>query len=406
MYAVAFWAPFVFPLPYQLPYQRASVLLAMAGQGDEPWEEYTPPPEEVAEYGRLWRMPADQRDLVYRWLKVERQKYHNHQLGRWLPPPLELVAPPTGYASRACPEGGATTSRGCRGHPSSWWLWYFRLSCKVCGEQRWFATAVYFPLVLNGIAGVCLAVSTGESTRISKYNAEPENQRQMNGIAYPEWMAFAVWFYPGMVFGDLYGFRNRNAVAQGSLADVLGELCRRHGITDLRPYVHVEPGAWVYGKLRRLLAICGIHLHCELISGLSYRRPASLDVFMSTNSPSSGMEPQLMALWNASYEDHNGIPVHFPSQDIWMYLPVWRSFGPSPDGNIMDYTAGTGMLAHVQRMTTLARPGDAIARGRIGNILGQLRPVLQPVPQPPVLRQPRAITDARMPQEEEQRARY
>ena len=229
----------------------------------------------------------------------------------------------------------------------------------------------------------------------------------MSGIQTPEWTAFDVWFYPGKVFGDLSGFTDRNAQHQGSLADVFRVLCTQARIANFTDHLFVQPGAWAYGGMRRLLQLFGIHVHCEVVSGLSYRRMASLDVFVATHTRSMGIEPQPMALWNASYEDKNGIG-HFPSQDHWWYLPVWRSFGPSEYGNNMDYKVDFGIQAHVegflQGLAPLARTGDAVARARIGHILGHLGPqVFLPGPQLAVLRPMLPLRDRRMPEEDEHR---
>ena len=98
------------------------VFLAMSGRWDEDTGEYTPSNAEVAEGMRRWEIPPDGDWKVFHWLKVqERQKYHDHQLGGWPLHPLELVAPPSGYAPRECPERGATSSRGRSGHPPGWW---------------------------------------------------------------------------------------------------------------------------------------------------------------------------------------------------------------------------------------------------------------------------------------------
>ena len=117
----------------------------MAGHWDEQSGEYTPSFEEVDECMRRWGMPGGEENKVFHWLK---------QLA----------------------------------------------------ENRSYATAVYFPFVWQAVMGVFLCLSTAESTRERASNGMVENQRRMGGIRTPEWLAFSVYFYPGLVFGNLLGF--------------------------------------------------------------------------------------------------------------------------------------------------------------------------------------------------------
>ncbi len=231
------------------------------------------------------------------------------------------------------------------------------------------------------------------------------NQLRMGGIQTPEWLAFAVYFYPGLAFGHLLGFRDPAAEYLGTLSDVFHRLCTEAGIANWRRHVFVGHGGWVYAGLRKLLQLLGIPVHSEVVSGLSYRRMASLDVFVATHTASMGMEPPCMALWNASHDVKDGITL-FPKQDHWWHMPVWRSFGQSEYGNVMDYRVDLGMPAHVQGVLAVLAPhgrtGDVSARRRIGTMLGHLAPdVWVPGAQLAVLRPMRAIRDRRMPEDDE-----
>lgn len=245
-------------------------------------------------------------------------------------------------------------------------------------EQSWFACAVYFPLVWEGIAGVCLCLSTPESTRQSKYNGEVENQRRMHGILHPEWLQFEVWFYPGLVFGNFRDFGNPNARRVGLLGDVLYQLSMSARIPDFNNYVFVPPGAWVYGNLCRLLHTLGINLVAEVMSGISYRRLASLDVFVGIWYPAMGMNPPAMARWNAAFEPTDRIR-QYPSQEYWWYMPVWRSEGQYEDGNhgnILDYQPDPSIPPHVQNVLATynahARMGNHGTNRRIAAMMGHI----------------------------------
>jgi hypothetical protein len=118
-----------------------------------------------------------------------------------------------------------------------------------------------------------------------------------------------------------------------------------------------------------------------------------------------GIEPQSMALWNASHDVNDGI-TYFPKQDHWWHMPVWRSCGQSQYGNVMDYQVDLRMPAHVQGvlavLAPLARTGDVSVRRRIGTMLGHLAPdVFLPGAQLAALRPIRAIRDGRMPEDDE-----
>ena len=230
-----------------------------------------------------------------------------------------------------------------------------------------------------------------------------ENQRRMRGIESPEWLHFDVYFYPGLVFGNISGFADPAATYLGTLSYVFQLLCTQAGIQNWRSHVFVGNGGWVYGGLRRLLQLLRIPVHSEVVSGLSYRRMASLDVFVATHTGAMGMEPPSMALWNASHDVTDGI-TYFPKQDQWWYMPVWRSEGQG-DLQVMDYQVDLGMPAHVQRVLAIldvhARPGGAVPRRRIGTLLGHLAPDVLPGAQFPSLRRIRAITDRRLPGDDE-----
>ena len=275
----------------------------MAVQLDEQSGEYTPSPEEVDEGMRRWGMPDGEENKVFHWLK---------QLA----------------------------------------------------ENRGYATAVYFPFVWQAVRGVFLCISTDESMGERTSNGMVDNQRRMGGIETPEWLAFSVFFYPGLVFGNFSGFNDPQAQPLGTLANVLDRLCADAGIRDWRRYVFVQPGGWVYAGLRHLLHLLRIPFHAELASGMSKRRIASLDVFVATHTGALGMDPQPMIRWNASHDVTDGIIQYFPNQDHWWHLPVWRSEGQYEHGNIMDYQVDPSIPPQRQGVLAVyAGPGRSRIRG-------------------------------------------
>ena len=204
-----------------------------------------------------------------------------------------------------------------------------------------------------------------------------ENQRRMGGIQTPEWLAFTVYFYPDLVFGNLRGFGDPAAQCLGTLSDVFHRLCTDAGIADWRRHVFVGHGDWVYAGLRKLLLLLKIPVHAEVVSGLSYRRMASLDVFVATHTGAMGILPPAMALWNASDDVKDGI-TYFPKQDHWWHMPVWRSVGQADSWNLMDYQVDLRIAPHVQGVLAVmdrhARTGDEVTRRRIGTMLRHLSP--------------------------------
>ena len=217
------------------------------------------------------------------------------------------------------------------------WHWI-----KALKERTWLATALYFPYVWQGTVGVFLCLSNPTSTRQSKENCIPEYQRRCGGIPYPEYLFYDVYFYPGMRFGNLCDFMDDRALRLGLLANVLVELCGRARVHFSEQDVFVRPGAWVYGGFRALMQRLRVPVHAEVVSGLSYRRLASLDVFMGIHTAAMGIEPSPMALWTVSNEDADRIP-YYPQQDQWWHMPVWRPAGQPEQVNIMDYPAEVGM---------------------------------------------------------------
>ena len=194
------------------------------------------------------------------------------------------------------------------------------------------ASAVYFAHRWQGSPGTFLCISTQESTAASKYNSNPRNQVGMEGIQNPEWLSFQAYFYAGLAFGNYEGFNNPGAVCLGTLGDVLQSLCTEARMQDWRALVYVRHGGWVYGGLRHVLSRLGVGVHGEVVSGLSYQRLRSLDVYVSTHSGLTGTGPSPMARWNVAYDD----PTWVPAQDQWWHMPVWRSTG-QVDVHVLDY---------------------------------------------------------------------
>ena len=213
---------------------------------------------------------------------------------------------------------------------------------KALKESTFLATAVYFPYLWQGTMGVFLCLSTPRSTRLSKENCMPDTQRRFGGIATPEYLFFDVYFYPGMAFGDLGGFFDARALPLGLLGHVLYQLCNQAGIPFSGQEFFVRPGAWLYGGFRTLMQRLGVPLHAEVVSGLSYRRLASLDVFMAIHSAAMGMGPSPMAQWIVSHEDADRIR-YYPRQDHWWHMAVWRPAGQPGMDNLLDYKADESM---------------------------------------------------------------
>ena len=271
---------------------------------------------------------------------------------------------------------------------------------KMLAESRWFATGIYFPAVWNGVLGVCLCLSTAAATRVSKANSEvDDNKKRRGGIETPEWLQFDVFFYANLVFGNLHGFRDPEGVFLGTLAYVLEQLSATAGIRDWTRDVFVRHGEWMYAGLRRVLDRLGIRVHAEVVSGLSYRVLMSLDVFIAIHASSMGYEPQGMALWVA----HRG-PGDFPTQDQWWCQDVYRPWGQSPHGNLLDYRLDLGITVQVPGVLAafpFAATGPASASRRMSTVLGHLpdvaiarrmASVLPPV-RPQVSQRIGAITD-------------
>ena len=290
------------------------------------------------------------------------------------------------------------------------WHWLKRLR-----ENTFLATAMYFAFQWRGLPGVFLCLSTAASTRLSKENAKVENLLNMGGVALPEYLLFDVYFYPDLVFGNLDGFKCPDARHLGNLRDVFDHLCAEARIANWMQVVFTGQGSWLYAGFRRLLQLLGVPVHAEVVSGLSYRRIASLDVFVATHTGAMGMMPPPMALWTASYDD-DGI-TYFPQQDHWWHMPVWRSVGQAHALNCMDYQVNLSIHPHMQRvlseMVCHARTGDPTAARRIRTLLGHIPPeVLRQGPHVAVLRplinndgQRRmlAISDGRIPEDEERK---
>ena len=127
----------------------------------------------------------------------------------------------------------------------------------------------------------------------------------------------------------------------------------------------------------------------------------SLDVFIAIHASSIGDEPQGMAHWVAS-----GAPGVYPTQDQWWHQDVYRPWGQSPHGNLMDYRLDLGITVQVPGVLAvfpLAATGSASASRRMSTVLGHMPDVamarrmasVMPPVQPRVSPRTRAITDGR-----------
>ena len=273
---------------------------------------------------------------------------------------------------------------------------------KQLKESTYMATAVYFPCIWQGVWGLCLALSTPDSTRMSKQNGIFQNQVNMGGIANPEWLLFVAYFYPGLVFGNMYGFTDGGARPMGTLADVFDRLCiDQLRMADWRQHVFVRDRGWVYGGLRTLMKLLGIPQHAEVVSGLSWRRMASLDVFVGIHSNDMGIVPPRMALWIAHDDGHRGIH-YLPEQDHWWHMRVWRPVGQRDSRDVMDYQVDLGMPPPVQEVVAVmerqARTADEAWWKRMSTHLRHVLPAgaSLPGPQLAVLRQLRPVREPRM----------
>ena len=277
---------------------------------DEPWAEYVPSPEEVAQYMERWNTRNE--TYVRQWLQI-------------------------------------------------------------CGTSRFFACGIFFQTVWDGVAGVCLALSSRMSTRQCQTNDDPVYQHRLGGIPFPEWMYFDAYFYDHAVFPNMAAFQDENRGRRiGNLGEVFATLCTAAGIVGWQDIAFVYPGQWVYGGMRALLHQLRVPIHAEIVSGLSYRALASLDVFVSYHVSSVGVDPQRMVIWNVSNEA--GPEMTYPNQDHWWWLPVWRPNGQTEEySHMLDYRS-LAPQAHQLLAESLPHAGTGPAMRRITNLMGHLAP--------------------------------
>ena len=96
----------------------------------------------------------------------------------------------------------------------------------------YFATGIMVPAVINGASGMLLAVSTPESTRVSKQNYLDNVLGRI--ISNPEWLYYAVWWYANLAFQNWSGITDAQYQGHeiGTLGDVLDTECIKHGMVD------------------------------------------------------------------------------------------------------------------------------------------------------------------------------
>eukprot|EP00959_Pyramimonas_sp_CCMP1952_P297995 6233616-Pyramimonas_sp.AAC.1 len=142
---------------------------------------------------------------------------------------------------------------------------YARQWLKQCGSERWFACGIFFPIVWEGVRGVCLAVSSGMSTRLSKTNNDPNYQHSRGGIPEPDWVYFEAFFYAHAVFGNVAVFQDKKLGKPiGFLLDVFDTLCTGRGIVAWKAHLFIHPGQWMYSSMRYLLGQLDIPIHAEI----------------------------------------------------------------------------------------------------------------------------------------------
>ena len=190
----------------------------------------------------------------------------------------------------------------------------------VVSTIKYFATGIMIPYTLKGVRGVLLAVSTSESTRVSKENHGIHQSGRM--IKAPEWLFYQVWWFAGLavlnfrgITESMYNGTNLNML----LGDFLDGIFSQKGIQDWKEkYCHMWAG-YVRQGLRILLRdVLGVYNWVEITSGFSCRAYNALDVYIRLIS--TGMElPEEEAWYLLNTSVHPERRMLAVPEDWWRY---------------------------------------------------------------------------------------
>lgn len=221
---------------------------------------------------------------------------------------------------------------------------------KVLQNEGYFATAYMVPIVLDGVRGIIVAVSSAQSTNVCKENHETHAARAL--ITDPHWLHYDVWWFPGLAQLNLNGISS--SMYQGQYRCSMQELLERHfaakGMSNWRQLYCLMHRGYFHDSFRHLLLDhFGAKNWVEYTIGRSWRAYGGLDMYIAVKS--AGMEPAEEDAWyllNATGPWQNrGIA---SPEDWWRYATL-VSFGQRPSVSewYLELTGAIDITSRAQR---------------------------------------------------------
>ncbi len=196
-------------------------------------------------------------------------------------------------------------------------------------NESYFATALKMPMTWQGVNGIMLAVSSPQSTAVSKENARIAAAGGI--ITEPEWLYYEVWWFAGLAFLNWAGILETKF--QGHqlsmlLGDFIDGVCLQKGMADWKErYCRIGHGFYRQ-SLRELLVSLGIVTWAELTCGLSWRGYAALDVYLRVFA--GGMAPPEEEAWYLLNTEYAPQHRQLYNPEYWYMCKFWQSFGQRP----------------------------------------------------------------------------
>ena len=232
----------------------------------------------------------------------------------------------------------------------------------------YFATAIVFPLIVAGMSGLVVAVSTADSDRIqTAHDAATTGHHagMINNVA--AWLWYCCYFYPGLSLLNWAGITDPQYGTMrpvGLLGELIDEYCMRSGFGEWRTrFSAVRNGVYMQG-LRDLFRHLSIAVWIELISGYSRREYAGLDMYCRIFAGAYVSEDESRFLLVDRDADVSQRAQRNPED--WYLFKHWISIGQNAPN--FDYTV-TGYVETAQAVASYGAARGVSDRQRFINTM-------------------------------------
>lgn len=239
-------------------------------------------------------------------------------------------------------------------------------------QNKYWTKAKMIPLPIDGISGLLVVMSTKESNKAFHDSVSKNANHCM--VTDPEWLYFAVYWYPGLALWNIAGLMDPKYVVSETprpLWCLLETIFQKRGNPNWRQqYCTMDHGAY-HDSFRTLLLDIGVKVWVELTTGLSYQQFRALDAYCKTFA--AGVAAPTEESWYLlNTEVMPPIERRQLWAEEWYYCTHWRSWGQRQSITEHDLVDNREKYALARAAQAFLHPYDAVANNRISRTLGHL----------------------------------